>query len=116
MIAVFGLGAAFMLYGKRTQTDPLAAKLGSFYTVLKNKFYFDIVYGWYVDHVQQNIALYLEQLEKFLLDRLCVGGLTNMARDCGKIFRSLQNGLVQFYALTFVLGAVLLFLILGKTL
>jgi len=115
VVAVLGLGFSYMIYGKRTADDPLVAKLGSFYTVLQNKFYFDIVYGWYVDNIQQNIALFLSKFEKEILVRLCVGGLTNLARSGGKTFRYLQNGLVQFYALIFVLGVLLLFLIMVKT-
>jgi len=116
VIALLGLGFSYMIYGKRTATDPLATKLGSFYAVLQNKFYFDIVYGWYVDHIQQNVALFLSRFEREIIVRLCVGGLTNLARTGGKTFRYLQNGLVQFYALIFVLGAVFLFLVLIKTL
>ncbi len=116
VVAVLGLAFSYMIYGKRTQIDPLSTKLGSFYAVLKNKFYFDIVYGWYVDNIQQNVALFLSRFEKEFIVRLCVGGLTNLARSGGKTFRYLQNGLVQFYALIFILGAVFLFLILVKTL
>ena len=116
VVAAMGLGFAYIIYGRRTSTDPLAAKLGGFYAVLQNKFYFDIVYGWYVDNIQQNIALYLARFEKEFIVRLCVGGITNLARSGGKTFRYLQNGLVQFYALVFILGAALLFLILVKSL
>jgi NADH-quinone oxidoreductase subunit L len=116
IVAVLGLGFAFIIYGRRTSADPLASILGSFYAVLQNKFYFDIVYGWYVDNIQQNIALFLSRFEKEFIVRIFVGGVTNLARNGGKTFRYLQNGLVQFYALIFILGAVLLFLILVKTL
>jgi NADH-quinone oxidoreductase subunit L len=112
VVALLGLGFSYMIYGKRSASDPLVAKLGNFYTVLKNKFYFDAVYGWYVDTVQQNVAIVLSRLEKEIIDRLFVGGLTNLARTGGRTFRYLQNGLVQFYALIFILGAVLLFLVL----
>ena len=116
VVALLGLGFSYMIYGKRVQSDPLAAKLGGFYAVLQNKFYFDIVYGWYVNNIQQNVALLLSWFEKEFIVRLCVGGLTNLAQSGGRTFRYLQNGLVQFYALVFVLGAVFLFLILAKTL
>jgi NADH-quinone oxidoreductase subunit L len=116
VVAILGLCFSYMIYGKRTESDPLATKLGSFYTVLKNKFYFDIVYGWYVDKIQQNVALFLSRFEKGFIDRLCADGITNLARSGGKTFRYLQNGLVQFYALIFILGAVFLFLILVKNL
>jgi NADH-quinone oxidoreductase subunit L len=116
IVAVLGLGFAYMIYGQRTSSDPLASKLGGFYAVLQNKFYFDIVYGWYVDNVQQKIALFLSWFEKEFIVRLFVGGVTNLARSGGKTFRYLQNGLVQFYALIFILGAALLFLMVVKTL
>jgi NADH-quinone oxidoreductase subunit L len=116
VVALLGLGFSYMIYGKRTQSDPLATKLGSFYTALKNKFYFDIVYGWYVDNIQQNLGLFLSRFEKEFIVRWGVSGLTNLARSGGKALRYLQNGMVQCYALIFVLGAVFLFLILVKTL
>jgi NADH-quinone oxidoreductase subunit L len=110
VVALLGLGFSYRIYGNRTMDDPLAMKLGDFYVILKNKFYFDIIYGWYVDTVQQNAAQFLSRFEKEFIVRLCVGGITNLARSGGKTFRYLQNGLVQFYALIFVLGTVLLFL------
>jgi NADH-quinone oxidoreductase subunit L len=116
VVALLGLGYSYMIYGKRTRSDPLAIRLGSFYAVLQNKFYFDIVYGWYVDHIQQNVALFLSRFEKGFIVRLCVGGLTNLAQSGGRTFRYLQNGVVQFYALVFVLGAVLLFLFMMRAL
>ena len=97
VIALLGLGISYAIYGKRTETDPLASKLGSFYSVLRNKYYFDIVYEWYVDTVQQNIAVLLSWFEKIFIIRFFVGGLTNMARDGGKTFRYLQNGF-NFYS------------------
>jgi len=115
IVALLGLGFAFNIYGKRPSSDPLAAKLGGFYIVLKNKFYFDIIYGWYVDCFQQTVAEYLERVEKEFIVRLCVGGITNLTRNAGKAFRYLQNGLVQFYASIFILGVVLLFLFLMKS-
>jgi NADH-quinone oxidoreductase subunit L len=112
IISILGLGFSYIIYGKRAQSDPLATKLGGFYTALKNKFYFDIVYGWYVDNIQQNLGLFLSRFEKEFIVSLCVGGLTNLARSGGKTFRYLQNGIVQFYAMVFVLGAISLFLFL----
>jgi len=116
VVAVLGLGFSYMIYGKRSQNDPLPTKLGGFYTILKNKFYFDTVYGWYVDRIQQTLALCLAWFENVFIVRGGVEGITNLARSGGKTFRYLQNGLVQFYALIFILGAVFLFLLLSKTL
>jgi NADH-quinone oxidoreductase subunit L len=113
VVAVSGLGFSYMIYGKRPQTDPLVTKLGAFYAVLQNKFYFDIVYKWYVERIQQTMAVLLAWIEREFIVRLCVGGITSLARSGGRTLRYLQNGLVQFYALIFVLGVILLFTFLS---
>ncbi len=116
LLAVLGLGASYLIYRKRPAVDPIEKTLNGFYVILKNKYYFDSIYNWYVECVQQKSALLLSQCEKIYIDRLCVGGLKNTAKTSARVFRHLQNGLVGFYALIFVLGAVFLFLILAKNL
>jgi len=116
IVAVVGLSFAFILYGKRSATDPLIKMLGGFYNVLKSKFYFDDVYAWYVDHVQQNIALAMEKVEKSLLDSLILGELVHLSRIAGRGLRYLQNGLVQRYAMVFIFGAIILFVVLSQNL
>lgn len=112
VVAIAGLGLAFFIYGKRPACDPLETKLGFLYTILKNKYYFDAVYGWYVKTVQQGAANILAWWERTVIIRFGVHGLTDAANSAGKIFRLLQTGLVQLYALVFVLGTAVLYLIL----
>jgi len=109
-VAVLGLGLSYAIYGKRPNSDPLEAKCAGIYSLLRNKYYFDIVYGWYVNSVQQTFARILFLLEQIIIVRLLVHGLTDFAKACGYVLRRLQTGLVQFYALVFVLGTVFLFL------
>ena len=109
VVAVLGLVIAYAIYGKRPAHDPLAKQIGSFYTVLKNRYYFDAVYEWYVDVVQQNFAKLLAWLEQTFIVDNGVHGLTKLANASGRALRTLQNGLVQFYALIFVLGVIALF-------
>ncbi len=110
--AILGLIISFIIYGKRPAKDPLEAKLGGLYTVLKNKYYFDALYGWYVDRVQQTFAVILAWIEEVVLVRLGVHGVTSAAKASGDALRRLQTGLVQFYAIIFVLGLILLFFIM----
>lgn len=114
VLALAGLGLAFMLYGQRPSTDPLDKKLGAFGTLLRHKYYFDEIYTWYVDNVQQSFARLLAKIEEILVVRIGVHGLTDLAHESGKALRQLQTGVVQFYALVFVLGAVCIFLLLVK--
>lgn len=115
-VAVAGLALSFLIYGKRPSSDPLEKKLGFLYPVLKNKYYFDTVYGWYVDRVQQGFANALAWFEKTFIVRFGVHGATDIAQASGKALRTLQTGLVQFYAVIFVLGTMILYLILVKSL
>ncbi len=113
ILAVLGLGLSYMLYGKqRPSIDPLEKKLGFIYPILKNKYYFDIVYGWYVNIIQQSFAKILYWIEQMIIVRCGVHALTSLAKDGGQALRRLQTGLVQFYALVFVLGAILIFLLM----
>lgn len=110
-VAIFGLTLSYMMYIKRPQRDPLETRLGPFYSVLKNKYYFDIVYAWYVDRLQQAFARLLFLFEEVFIVRWGVHGLTGAAKAGGKVLRLLQTGLVQTYAMVFVLGAIYLFVI-----
>lgn len=112
VVALLGLGASYMIYGKRPDRDPLEMKLGFIYPILKNKYYFDNAYGWYVNTVQQGIAKIFAWFEETFLVRFGVHGLTSAAKAGGDTLRRLQTGLIQFYALVFVLGAVGLFFIM----
>lgn len=112
VIAVLGLALSYMIYGKRPNQDPLVKKLGPIYPLLKNKYYFDDVYAWYVNSVQQTFAKILAWVEENILVRLGVHGLTGTARLSGDTFRRLQTGLVQLYALVFVVGTVGLFFLM----
>ena len=116
IIGLIGLGAAYSIYGKRPESDPLVKKLGRLYPVLQNKYYFDIVYGWYVDYVQQSFAILLSWFEKTFIVGLGVHGVTLMAKASGRVLRFLQTGFVQFYALVFIFGVIYLFFVMVKNL
>lgn len=111
-LALVGLGLSYYLYGRQRPAKDPVEKLGGLYTVLKNKYYFDNVYAWYVDCVQQGFAKILTWAEQLIIVRVAVEGLAGLAKAAGKPLRYLQTGLVQFYALVFVLGALYLFFIL----
>ena len=111
-VALLGLGISYMMYGKRPSRDPLETQLGPIYPLLKNKYYFDVVYSWYVDRVQQAFAMVLLWIEQIFIVRLGVHGLTGLAKTFGNALRYMQTGMVQFYALIYVLGAAYVFFIM----
>lgn len=106
---VLGLFISYLMYNKKSATDPLEKSLGGFYHVLKNKYYFDIVYSWYVDRVQQTFALLLSYFEKVFIVRVGIHGITDLSQITGRMFRACQTGLVQLYALVFVMGVIIIY-------
>ncbi|MEI7998847.1 MAG: NADH-quinone oxidoreductase subunit L [Candidatus Omnitrophota bacterium] len=116
IIALLGLGLSYMIYSRRPSREPLEKKLGVIYTLLKNKYYFDALYSWYVNSLQQGFAKLLSWFEKIFIVNLGVHGITHTAKTIGNTLRRLQTGLVQFYASIFVLGAVFLFIALVRNL
>jgi NADH-quinone oxidoreductase subunit L len=108
-VAVLGLVLSYIIYIKRPARDPLETKLGFLYPILKNKYYFDVAYRWYVERVQQAVARAFFWFEKVFIVRLGIHGVTDTAKAGGRVLRYLQTGLVQFYVLIYVLGIVYLF-------
>jgi NADH-quinone oxidoreductase subunit L len=108
ILAFVGIGlAAFLYLGERTEADKLAVALRPLYRLSRGKFFFDEIFA----------ALFVWPLRivavlSYVIDRFFIDGLVNL---CGKLpglvgylLRSLQNGLVQFYALAMVLGVIVL--------
>ena len=86
--------------------------LGNFISPYKasyNKFYFDELYDALIVIPLTYLARFFYWLDRWLVDGLVnlVGSLPPLA---GSLMRSLQMGLVQFYALAMVLGAIVLIL------
>ena len=86
--------------------------LGNFISPYKasyNKFYFDELYDALIIIPLTYLARFFYWLDRWLVDGLVnlVGSLPPLA---GLLMRSLQMGLVQFYALAMVLGAIVLIL------
>ena len=86
--------------------------LGNFISPYKasyNKFYFDELYDAILVTPLRYLARFFYWLDRWLVDGLVnfVGTLPPLA---GSLMRSLQMGLVQFYALAMVLGVIVLIL------
>jgi NADH-quinone oxidoreductase subunit L len=86
--------------------------LGNFVSPYKasyNKFYFDELYDAILVTPLKYLASFFYWLDRWLVDGLVnlVGAIPPLA---GSLMRSLQMGLVQFYALAMVLGAIVLIL------
>lgn len=106
-IAVFGLLLARWMY----VTEPSAAsrmveKFGPIHKIVYNKYWMDEIYDFlFVDSIVKLSKLLWKWFDEGVIDRI-VNGTGAVVRRCGSVLRELESGLVKDYALSIVVGVV----------
>ncbi len=108
LIALAGIGLAAMFYlGDRKAIGRIANALAPAYKLSRGKFFIDEIYNTLIV-----FPLFLLAQASYLFDRWIVDGLVNLVGAIPPLFagalRSLQSGLVQFYAMAMVLAVLVL--------
>jgi NADH-quinone oxidoreductase subunit L len=108
LVAFAGIGLAAYLYlGRKAEADFLARALKPLYWLSYGKFFIDPIYDGLIVWPLKLFARLC-----FAIDRFLVDGLVNLVGAIppafGRLMRSLQTGMVQFYALMMVLGLLVL--------
>ncbi|MCX6876826.1 MAG: NADH-quinone oxidoreductase subunit L [Verrucomicrobia bacterium] len=98
---VIGVMAGWRLYAGK-EKDPICIP------ILRERLKFD----WFYDTIlirycQDAFAAIIHFFDEFLINGLCVGGLTRSAEGLGNLFRRVQSGSLQGYAFAFGIGVVL---------
>ncbi len=101
---LLGAGGGFLLYHGRS-SDPLANN--PLFKLFRNKFYLDELYLKLVGLFQDTVAMAVHFLDEFLINGMIVGGLARSTAGLGNIFRRLQSGNLQGYAILFGAGILL---------
>jgi NADH-quinone oxidoreductase subunit L len=114
LVALGGIGVAWWMYLRRPGTaERLANRFRGVYELSLNKFYVDELY----EAIPLSIANALTSLCR-IFDVYFVDGLVDLVgqipRLVGALFRPVQNGLVQFYALAMILGLIVFLLALTR--
>jgi len=112
-VALLGIGlAAYFYLGDQRQIERLTRLMSSplglkLYQLSSGKFYIDAIYALLVVW-----PLRLAASASYWFDRYVIDGLVNFCGHVpvvlGAVLRSLQSGMVQFYALVMVLGTLVL--------
>ena len=103
---VAGVITAKSLYGKVDQEDPLATKLPVFFALCKSKLFFDQIYKFYVDKIQDPFARFVEIMELLFISGLLVRGSAGIAGLMAIIGRAFYVGKIHAYAFWFVAGTI----------
>jgi NADH-quinone oxidoreductase subunit L len=103
-IGLIGIGAAYYMYRVNTAVPArLAARFPALYQLSLNKFHFDELYYFFLVRPLLIVAETCRIGDLYLLDKLIdVAGSAPIG--LGRLFRPIQNGLIQFYALAMALG------------
>ncbi len=109
LIPAAGFLVAAKIYWKLEPSDaPVKAALGKAWTWVENKYYFDELYLWIVKYVQGTVAAACELFDRWILQRLGIGGLSVGTGLLGKTVRLLQTGSIPGYAFLFGLGVTVI--------
>ena len=113
LVALLGVAiAAFLFLGPQKEAASLARLFNAIpvlspYKLSQNKFYWDEIYNGIIVQPLRGLAV-----ASYAVDRWFVDGIVNFVgwvpRVIGSLMRSLQIGLVPFYALAMVLGVLTL--------
>jgi NADH-quinone oxidoreductase subunit L len=105
--AVVGISAAYGLYAHAGR-DPLPEKLGEFARFMRNKFYFDEIYGVLIAVTHELLARLVNAFDRWIVSGLVIRGLHGTTDLAGRALRLVQTGNLQTYAFLFAAGVALL--------
>ena len=108
-----GIILAWQWYRNAT-ADPLPAKLGLVARVIRNRFYFDELYGWLIAATQDAIAGLADAIDRWVIAGLLVRGTHGTTELFGRALRLVQTGNLQTYAFLFVAGLIVVILLALK--
>jgi NADH-quinone oxidoreductase subunit L len=112
LIALAGVAVAWWMYLRQPGlAGRLAQRFPALYQLSLNKFHVDELYASFVVQPLLGLMEFCRVLDQYVVDGL-VDLVGRIPRLVGDLFRPVQNGLVQFYALATLLAVVVILLAL----
>jgi NADH-quinone oxidoreductase subunit L len=109
-VALLGITVAWWMYvGQPGAAGQLVKRIQALYQLSLNKFHLDELYDALIVQPLAGLAAFCRIIDLYVVDSL-VDLLGQMPRLVGQLFRPIQNGLVQFYALAMALGLAMFLL------
>jgi NADH-quinone oxidoreductase subunit L len=116
LVALGGVGVAYWMYvADPSLPKKFAARVPALYQLSLNKFFVDEIYAAFIIAPLNALAGGSYHVDLYVIDGF-VDWFGTLPALIGKLFRPVQNGLVQFYALAMVLGLAVFLLALLKAL
>ena len=105
----FGVAFAWSLYNGATG-DPLPARLGALSRAMRDRFYFDEAYQFFIRVTHEALASLAAWIDRWVIAGLGVRGVSGTTDIVGRLLRLVQSGNLQTYAFLTVAGLVLVLL------
>ncbi|MFH1745590.1 MAG: NADH-quinone oxidoreductase subunit L [Planctomycetota bacterium] len=109
-VALAGIGLAWARYGKAPQKDPDAALLGPVFSLWNAKYYVDEIYDRAFVRPLRGLGRVCFGTDNYGVDGL-VWFVSAVPRGIGAVLRIGQRGVLQGYAMSMIIGLVLLLLL-----
>jgi NADH-quinone oxidoreductase subunit L len=106
-VAVISILLAWRIYKPGSSTDPFAAKGGFLFRLVDGKLWFDEIYRFYINKIQQPVAETVAMLDLVLIAGLGMRGSAGGVGLVGLIIRFFTTGNVQHYLYWFAVGIIL---------
>ena len=110
VLGTFG-GAWLYLGGRLDRSTVLVEWQPKVYDLVKNKFYFDELYQFFIDRVVLGFSYLVSWFDRFAVNDTGVDGSATMTNYTGFLLKHLQSGRVPNYAMAIAVGVVALTLI-----
>jgi NADH-quinone oxidoreductase subunit L len=115
-VAVIGVGLAWVMYVRQPgMPGKLATRWQGLYQLSLNKFYVDELYDAFIVQPFLGLADFCRIVDQAVVDGM-VDVVGETPRLAGSLFRPVQNGLLQFYALAMMLGLTVFLIALARSL
>ncbi len=112
IIAGLGILFAYLVYGlKVVNADMLRKKAGIIYTILKNKYYIDEIYLFFIRKIYYTLTEAIKWFDRHIVDG-AVNLVAFLCRWAGGKLKLTITGKVQNYAMYIVIGVIIVILVL----
>ncbi|MDP4643493.1 MAG: NADH-quinone oxidoreductase subunit L [Opitutales bacterium] len=103
---IVGLLGSLLFYGKGATEDQLEKRAAPVYGFLKDRLWFDEIYGYYVAKIQQRFAGLLSVLDVFVIKGVLVRGSAGLVGLIGMCSKSQHVGSIHGYVYWFLAGLI----------
>ena len=103
---IIGLVVARKMYARVDKEDPLSQSAPSFFEICQSKLFFDQIYSFYINKIQDPFCRFMEVMELLFISGLMVRGSAGVTALIAMLAKACYIGRVHAYALWFMLGTL----------